>query len=330
MAQNEIRVAVIIANHGRPALLRRTLRSLAGSRNQPGEDTELLVVENGDPAGAEEACRAYREVLPVRYMHVPRLGKSNALNIAVEQTKADLLLFFDDDVRVGSGTPAAFRRAARRHGPGHFFGGPVAVDYESPPPDWLVRFLPPSARGWTLGEEEIFHDEPDFLGGNWAAFRRDVREAGGFCDYLGPRSDGFRLLAEETELQERLLERRCRGVYVPDAPSWHWVPRERCTPEWARDRWFRAAVTAVLREDPDLERYPRIAQVPRFLWRQCLEEGLRALAARLFLRPGTRRMKYEMRWARSRGRAVGYRLAAKLAEASGSAEAGEGPKAAEP
>ncbi|MEM9646045.1 MAG: hypothetical protein AAF989_13740, partial [Planctomycetota bacterium] len=119
-----------------------------------------------------------------------------------------------------------------------FFGGPFGVDYETRPPEWLCRFLPLSARGWTPTEKEIDPKRTWFLGFNWAVRARDLRRAGGFDIDIGPGS-ASNSTGDEVALQKSLHELGLRSRLVPDAMVWHHVPACRCTPEWALDRAYR-------------------------------------------------------------------------------------------
>jgi glycosyltransferase involved in cell wall biosynthesis len=143
--------AVVIATHKRAALLDRVLADLVAA---PLSDavTDILVVENGDPDDTRSVCERYSDAIPLRYHHVPESGKSNALNVALGMTEADFVIQLDDDVRVEPGTVGAYVEAARRFGPGHFFGGPVSPEYEgAPPAAWLRPWLTSCVVGWDLG-----------------------------------------------------------------------------------------------------------------------------------------------------------------------------------
>jgi len=43
-------------------------------------------------------------------------------------------------------------------------------------------------------------------------------------------------------MQRRLLARGLTGVYLPSAIVWHYVPLERCTPQWTIERNYRQGV----------------------------------------------------------------------------------------
>ena len=226
------RLYVLIPTYGRAPLLARTLASLAECA-LPASYAETVVVENGPQAGAEAICQQADARLKVRYLHVEKANKSHALNEALKTLPEDaFVVFFDDDVRFAPEVLTAYAEAAEREGPGHFFGGPVSVDYEERPPDHIRALLPASAKGWRLkSEADLAH--VTFLGANWAIFLPDLVKAGGFDVNRGP---GLVSVGQESEMQWRLRLQGARAVYVEQALVWHYVPKNRCSPEWLLER----------------------------------------------------------------------------------------------
>lgn len=316
--------SIIIPTYRRPALLERVLRDLA-SAPLPAELREVLIVENGRRDGTEAICEQYADQLPVHFHFVDEPGKSNALNVALHLTDAEYIVFYDDDVRIDPAGPDAFIDGAHRYGPGHFFGGPVRPEYAGEPPaDWMRPWFTTCVIGWSLGDEEQPHDE--FLGANWAAFRSDLLGAGGFVRGLGPNAE-FRTVGQEVEMQERLLARGVRGVYLPDASVQHYVPEHQCTLGWLRKRWYQQRMSRVLLSPEHLDA-PRLADVPRFLWRQLLGDGARTLAARMIAPRTKSRILSEMKLAATLGQVAGYRRVRR--EGGFDAPAGMVPEAKDP
>src|SRR5690625_6661368 len=85
----------------------------------------------------------------------------------------ELIIFFDDDVRFDPGVIIAYNAAAKNNPRNCFFGGPVSVDQEAPPPSWLSPMLPRSARGMELDSEKQGND---YLGFNWAAYVHNLKD----------------------------------------------------------------------------------------------------------------------------------------------------------
>lgn len=298
-------VDILLATHRRVDLLRDMLSSLAVDDDLDGL-RQILLIENGIRGGSDEVARELQGVLPIRYEFFERANKSAALNHGLAMSDADLLIFFDDDVRVRPGSIRTYVDAASRYGRGHFFGGRLTPRYEGePPPPWLVSALPLTATGFDPGPRERPHHE--FLGPNWAAFRQDLVEIGGFSTRLGP---GSGLVGQETEAQSRLRARGWQGVFLPGAHVEHFVPAHNLTVGWVRRRRYRHMLGRALRAD-DAYEGPRIASVPRFLFRSYVEELLRVARDRL-LRPRTEeRVQSELRLTRVRARIAAHRLRAR-------------------
>jgi glycosyl transferase family 2 len=216
---------VLIAACGQPALLRRTLQSLADC-HKPDGYAGVMVAENGPRCGLDAVVAEFSSEQRFQYRYSDPPNKSLALNRVLETIPQSFVVFTDDDVCVPRGTLAAYAQAAEAAGGGQFFGGPIVPDYEGQPPaNWLRRYLPRSAAGWQLHvTEKTEIQQPEFIGPNSAAFADDVLGVGGFDTRLGP---GRHMISpgEDTEIQERLLAASVRGFYLPDAPMRHFVRR---------------------------------------------------------------------------------------------------------
>jgi GT2 family glycosyltransferase len=233
-----MQIFVVIATHARETLLARTLASLAGCRRPEGFGG-TLVIENGGRGDTERVVREAPAALGARYLFEPAGNKCRALNTAVAAIEDGLVVFLDDDVQMGADLLEVYAAAARRTGPAHFFGGPIQPDYEEAPPEWLMPFLPASARPWCPDEARLA-TKPFFLGFNWAAFAADLRCVGGFDERLGPGTASG--VGDETDIQRRMHRAGLRAICVPEALVRHWVPRERCSPEWALERARRGGI----------------------------------------------------------------------------------------
>ena len=249
-------LAIVIATRHREQLLARTLESVAGSK-LPAALTEVVVIENGGETASRTIVEAMSGRLPVRYMSTPEGNKSRALNAALRDAAADMICFLDDDVRIDHQTIDGYAAGATKYGRGHYFSGPLVAEWELEPQEWLKPYLPPSAKGWDLGDHEVYVDRAVFIGSNWAAFRDDLLSAGGFDEHIGPGTPAG-AIGDETELQQRMLRAGNRGVYLPHARIWHHVARSSCDFEWARLRQRRTGVTSGLLGTP-----PYWRSVPR-------------------------------------------------------------------
>jgi GT2 family glycosyltransferase len=230
----DVPLCVVIVSHGRCHLLDRTLQSLE-SAERPAGYQGTLVVENGERFGAQAVVERFERSLQARYLFTESGRKTVALNLALAKCGDTLAVFFDDDVRIAPGTLTAYAAAARKCGRGWYFGGPTGVDYEIPPPRWLCKFLPPSAKGMSFATDAETIAYPQyFLGFNWAAYAADLRRCGGFPTEFGPGTPSGG--GDETFMQLSLNRAGIRGRVVSSAMVWHHVPRSRCAPDWALSR----------------------------------------------------------------------------------------------
>jgi len=227
---------IVIATHGRPDLLKRTLDSLAQCRI-PECLAKTIIIENGGTPNAELIVNRASAKLKATYQFTARGNKSWALNLALQGIDDGLVVFFDDDVRLAPHALEAYVAAANRYGEGHFFGGPFGVDYEQEPPQWLKQYLTPCALGWEPTPDNWARKgTTDFFGCNWAVFAEDVKELGGFDPDLGPSCVAT---GEESDLQIRLRAKGVKPQYIELAKVWHYVPSSRCSAEWLLDRAAR-------------------------------------------------------------------------------------------
>ena len=258
-------LTVLIPTHGRPALLERTLDSIAQCTLPDGYE-ELVVIENGSREGAEHLVEALPKRLNARYMHRERGNKSYALNEALETIDDGLVVFFDDDVRVHSSTLVRYSEAAqRRKGRKVYFGGPVEVDREDESPKWFESFLPSSARGYEVGPSRR---RKWYLGFNWAAFRSDIERLGGFDPRFGPGAPS-RSTGQESDMQARMRGDGMQPVDVQGARVTHYVPEENCTLSWLLKRRYRGGIRSGIELDMNA-----LSFAGRIVWQTAVSFGV--------------------------------------------------------
>jgi len=230
---------VAIATAGRIDLLERTLKSLVDC-NLPAGYRGAFVIENGGRRGAEEVVRSFNPRWNIQYSFREAGTKSAALNSGVSNISSGFVFFTDADVRFHSGALQHFAQGIETQSSTLFYGGAVEVVYEETPPDWLIDYLPHSAKGWSPSDDRDL-ERSLFLGCNWGAFAEDLNAAGGFDVSKGPGASNDSL-GEEADIQRRLLQAGFSRRYIPDAIVSHYVPKDRCSMEWALDRSFRKGV----------------------------------------------------------------------------------------
>jgi glycosyltransferase involved in cell wall biosynthesis len=234
---------ILLPTSGRAELLSETLESLCAAP-LPDDFQTTIVIENGPKSEAESIVSAYARRHPLRYIYTSPANKSRALNIVLRQIREGLVVFLDDDVHLEPETLRAYAKASDTYGPKHFFGGTVRPHYDSPPPSWIMEFLPRSAKGLTkdffskglAGSAAI-----SFLGMNWAAYAQDLHTAGLFEADFGPGSR-FGATGQERTMLRKLIAHRFTPVFVAEAVVHHRVPSSTFTEPWVLRRSYKKGI----------------------------------------------------------------------------------------
>jgi glycosyltransferase involved in cell wall biosynthesis len=279
-------VSVLICTYNRESFLGETLAALSDLR-QPDCDVEIVVVDNNSTDLTRQVIEdaAGRSPVPIEYVFEPRQGKSFALNTGLSRARGDIIALTDDDVLPGpqwlDGIVSAFRRADVTFVSGkvlprwgclppaellteraHEIWGPLAIlDYG----DRTIEYTP-DAQGQKLP-----------VGANLAFARQALEHVGGWRTDLG-KVDNTLISGEDHEIFFRLRRAGLyRGLYDPAIVVRHHVPGSRMTRRYFR-RWFYwhgrtlARMTEEIYAPLDLSQVPHIANVPRFLYRQALQQ----------------------------------------------------------
>jgi len=223
---------VLIAVSGKQTKLERTLLSVQKC-TKPQNFKEVIIVENGGKYEAERIVNTFKQQMEIRYFYNERGNKSAALNYALTLLANNTFVFFtDDDVYLDKDLLLQYYKKSKGLTNGFFFGGPVLVEYEVKPHDWLIDLFPSSAKGWRFlrGESKC-----KFLGANWAAFSNDLKNAGYFNVNLGPGTKPRRT-GQEWDMQLRLYEQNAEAIFIDNAKVWHYVPKNRSTLKWLLQR----------------------------------------------------------------------------------------------
>jgi glucosyl-dolichyl phosphate glucuronosyltransferase len=282
-------VSVLICTYNRARSLDHTLDCFASLPRPSTYDADVIVVDNNsnDTTRDVVAAVARRSSIPIRYAFEARQGKSFALNTGLAVAAGQILALTDDDVTPARDWLDQIVDVFRRHDP-VFIGGKVLPRWAAPPSAALLTERAKDVWGplalVDYGEEPIEY-APDLpvgrrpIGANMA-IRRDAMQAiNGWRTDLGKVNNTL-ISGEDHEIYFRMLHAGLyRGRYEPRVIVHHEVPAARLTRRYFR-RWFFAngQVRAVTAHDYypeiDLARVPRIAGVPRFMYRQLAGETL--------------------------------------------------------
>ena len=257
-----MRVEVGICTWNRAKLLDQTLMSMRALRIPSDVEWELVVVNNHSTDNTEEVIARHEEHLPIRRLWEPTLGKSTALNTAIDAMRGDLILWSDDDVIIDPDWLAEYASAAQRYPDAAFFGGTIEPWFEVDPPPWTTAAWNRISTVYAardVGDEEFPVDATTLpFGANWAIrtevqrrFRYDCR-----LGRVGPND----VRGEECAILRQMLADGIKGHWIPQAKLQHFIPKERLTLEYVRQFYYGIGQTAAL-----LKRRKKISQTKLWL-----------------------------------------------------------------
>jgi glycosyltransferase involved in cell wall biosynthesis len=291
--------SVLVCTYNRASLLRETLAAFTTLTPPDGCDVEIIVVDNNstDTTAAVIADAATRSPFPIVALHESRQGKSFALNRGLEAARGDVVALTDDDVWPEQDWLCRIVGRFRERDVTFVFGKVLPRWGALPPPELLT---PPAQDIWgPLALVDYGDEAADYLpeltgqrlpiGANLAFSRRALGTVGGWRTDLG-KVDNTLTSGEDHEIFCRLRRFNLySGFYDPAIAVRHYVPARRLTRRYFREWFFWSGKTHALMLDDlyphiDMTRVARIAGMPRFLWRQGLQQLGRWVKTR---RPGT-------------------------------------------
>jgi glucosyl-dolichyl phosphate glucuronosyltransferase len=294
-----MRFSIVIATYNRAEDLRETLASLAGVR--PAGDWELIVVDNKSTdhtrTVVEEESVSFPA--PLRYLYEPEQGRYAALNAGIRAATGKIIATTDDDARVESDWLTTAAAALAELGC-DYVGGKVWPIWKGARPDWLPNA--PGGGHWAVLALQDYGEKPrEFgvngtpwpLGINTAARRETYERIDLFDNRLGRKAGTLRNQAQR-EWHLRARAAGLRGFYVPNMIVHHVVEPERLKKRYFR-RWYywhgisRAILFTKLGVDMDapdnsqldFSKVPRVAGVPRYMYRTLAIHTAELIRARL-------------------------------------------------
>jgi glycosyltransferase involved in cell wall biosynthesis len=283
---DKLLVTVAICTWNRAALLRETLRQMMLLECDGSFEWELIVVDNNSTDSTPSVLAEFAGKLPLRALHEPKPGKSNAANLVVKEARGEYILWTDDDVLVEPDWVSQYVAAFRRHPAAEVFGGRLDPWFEGTPPRWLKEGFQTVAGVYAAIDLDCpsgVAPESFFPLGASMAIRRSSHLRHAFDPRIGPQP-GSSIRGEEWMLVRELRRDGAQVIWVPDAIARHFIPRARQTESYLRD-WFygHGELVAMIEAKPDdkLSFFGR----PAWLWRQWVEHSVRARIGRFISPP---------------------------------------------
>lgn len=238
-------VSAAICTFQRYDSLARSIESLR-RQSLAAAEYEILVIDNApDAAASAREARAWRRLRRLRWIHAAEPGLAHARNRAIEQARAPVLAFLDDDALASRDWLAAILAGFAELGEAvHIVGGPVRPLWMAPRPVWLADGLLPYLSLLERGRRLRVLGPDEWVAGTNVAYRLGpLRAAGGFSTSLGRVGAHVLLSNEETALERRMHAAGGRTGWVPKAAVRHCIDPSRLDRRWFRRRAAWQAVS---------------------------------------------------------------------------------------
>lgn len=256
-------ISVVIPTH-LPRCLDRTLDALSG---QSDPDFEVVVIENGERSdGVDAVCERWRGRLNLRYRYDPRAGLNRARNTGLRMASGEYTALLDDDCRPSERWVETIRSNFKRMPGAAVIGGPIRLEFDSPPPDWLVGEFRTCLSELDHGRETRVLTGGEFMfGANIALTKEVFQETGGFMEGIGMNTRKPPQLANDETVFLETVSRgsESRIVYCPEMSVAHHIPRSRVSLRSMFNRRYGQGVSDVAlmrwrhgaKPDKTVERY---------------------------------------------------------------------------
>jgi glucosyl-dolichyl phosphate glucuronosyltransferase len=279
-------VSVIVPTYNRGAEVSYAIGSVLDQTASP-DTYEVLVVDNNSTDQTGEIVDRLADEHPRRIRRIVerKQGVAYARQAGIEAARADILAFFDDDVRVARDWIDTIVRLFREHPDVDVLGGKVLPEWSAPPPQWLTpaHWAPLALQD--LGDEAVFVSRENprgLISANLACRKRVFERIGSFSPTFQRVKDGIGSL-EDDEWIRRLWSTGGHALYAPELQTVTIVPPSRLTRAYHR-RWHRGhgRFYAMLRAD-EIERssFGSIFGVPAHLYRTAISDGIGLITASL-------------------------------------------------
>jgi glycosyltransferase involved in cell wall biosynthesis len=240
-------ISVLMATHNGADTIDRTLAAMS-DLDAPAGGWKLVIVNNGSTDDTESRVLKWRDRLPLEYVVESRLGKSRAMNTALEHAEGDLIVMTDDDVLPDRNWLTEWRRVADVLPQCSVFGGAIIPEFGETPPTWpmpkpWLTVLYAQTPDYEEGEIEPFN-----VSGPNMAIRKSVCDGGERFDenFLVGK---YGLMGEDSEFIRRAWAHGHKVGFAPNARVRHIVHKDQMSWRWIHHRFFRHGHTMFMLEE---------------------------------------------------------------------------------
>ena len=218
-------ISLVICTYNRCRYLPEALESIR-KQNLPAEKFELIIVDNNstdDTAAIVKEFISQHPAMNLHYFFEANKGLSFARNRGIQEAKAPIVNYVDDDAILSEGYLEAMISFFANHPNASGAGGKVIPKYEEGrEPAWMSKYLNGFIGKINFGDEvQLFSKEMKYpVGCNMAYKKAILEKAGGFNNALQFRSDDKYIFYQVKKYTDQIY-------YVPNAWLYHYIDAHR-------------------------------------------------------------------------------------------------------
>lgn len=216
-------ISVCVCTYKRAHLLGHLLGTLLAQETGGRFRHDIFIVDNDAEGSAKATVDRFRALaaFPIHYEIEPEPNIALARNRVLRAADGDFMACLDDDEYAASDWLLALWKAAKESKADGVLG-PVAPDYEVPPPRWVVAGALLVRRSYPTGT--VLTDPRQTRTGNFMISRRLLEENERLFD-----PDFGRLGGEDIDFFRRMLGRGYKFIWCDEAQVCERVPASRLT-----------------------------------------------------------------------------------------------------
>jgi len=218
-------ISVIICTYNRDKFIGEALNCLA-KQTLPTGNFEIIVVDNRSTDNTASIAKKFiadHPELQARYVMEPNKGLSFARNRGIQEARASIVTYIDDDAEVTPHFLESIVSFLQANSSVVGVGGKVIPKYsESGEPKWISKYLNGFVGRMDFGDRpKQFDSKMKYpTGCNMTYTKEILQKAGGFNNELTFRSDDKYIFHQVTRFSDKIY-------YVPSAMLYHNIDNDR-------------------------------------------------------------------------------------------------------
>ena len=232
-------LTLVFASHNGADTLPTMLDSLT-RLEAPQGGWKLVAVDNASTDATPEILEQFADRLPLHILRHRKLGKSRALNAALDHVEGEVVVFTDDDVVVRPDWLKQYHWIGRRAKNFAVFAGAVAPRWPEPVSQAILEGIP-LAPAFAIHPDRPHFGPADpimFWGPNMAVRREAIDQGHRFNEAIGPIGANYPM-GNDTEFATRLRDAGFNCLFDSRILVEHLIQPHQLTLKWLMGRAFR-------------------------------------------------------------------------------------------